>query len=372
LAFSSACCCRLFKQLANLKQIGLAVHNFESANRKLPNSGQWDSTGGASTIYFVHSTPTQLLPYLEQNAVYQLLDHSADPRTWPSGPATFVAATPGNDAHLAVNGARLHPNAKGLPYDHPANVRPTGSTLTNGQIAGRARISAFECPSSPVSGAARDPQYGYGGIDYMFIASSDIYSNVGNLATPAQAIGTRVSTGAAYYLAEKFEGMLGIGKNIGAITDGTSNTLLNIEDAGRAAMTTPPSSFSAGSSRPTPSVGALDPAAGDGLTTGARRVHAWIDADAATNGFSGPSNAVSPASRVARINNYASPVGGPPECRWTVNNCGPNDEPFAFHTGGVNAVMGDGSVRFMSAATENIVVKNMIGASDGTIIQNQE
>ncbi|MEY3173744.1 MAG: hypothetical protein RLZZ436_1658, partial [Planctomycetota bacterium] len=59
----------------NLKQIGLAVHNFESTYSRLPHSGQCDSTGGASTTYMTQSTPTLLLPYIEQVNVYQLMDH---------------------------------------------------------------------------------------------------------------------------------------------------------------------------------------------------------------------------------------------------------------------------------------------------------
>ena len=31
----------------------------------------------------------------------------------------------------------------------------------------------------------------------------------------------------------------------------------------------------------------------------------------------------------------------------TLNNCGPNDEPFSFHTGGALAVFGDGHVAFI-------------------------
>ena len=89
-------------------------------------------------------------------------------------------------------------------------------------------------------------------------------------------------------------------------------------------------------------------------------------------GYSGPHLAISPGSMLAKINNYSTPIGGPPECRWTVNNCGPNDEPFAFHTGGANAGMGDGSVRFMSASTDGVVLKFMVGAQDGTVVSAQE
>jgi prepilin-type processing-associated H-X9-DG protein len=100
-----------------------------------------------------------------------------------------------------------------------------------------------------------------------------------------------------------------------------------------------------------------------------RRAFAWADADAVSNGYSGPSN--STGSRVAQLNNNATPEGGPESCRWSTNNCGPNDEPFSFHPGGVNATMGDGSVRFMPDSTDGVVVKWLVGADDGQLL-NQE
>ena len=144
-----------------------------------------------------------------------------------------------------------------------------------------------------------------------------------------------------------------------------ASTILWIEDAGRAHPDV--SIHGAYSTRFTPVSGAADPI---NMSSGAngRRVFAWADADAVSNGYSGPSNAVSPGSRVAQLNNYASPDGGPPECRWSVNNCGPNDEPFAFHPGGVNATMGDGSVRFLADSIDGVVVKWMVGAEDGETI----
>ena len=85
-----------------------------------------------------------------------------------------------------------------------------------------------------------------------------------------------------------------------------------------------------------------------------------------------PTHAILPFLNIAKINNHNTPIGGPAECRWSVNNCGPNDEPFAFHTGGANAVMGDGSVRFMSASTEVSILKFMVGAADGTVPVSNE
>src|SRR5688572_31498262 len=62
----------------NLKQIGLAVHNYESTSLELPHPGQCDSTGGASTVYMTQSTPTLLLPYIEQDNVFRMMDHTLE------------------------------------------------------------------------------------------------------------------------------------------------------------------------------------------------------------------------------------------------------------------------------------------------------
>jgi prepilin-type N-terminal cleavage/methylation domain-containing protein len=347
----------------NVKQMGLAVHNFESAYKKLPHSGQCDSTGGNGTTYMIHSVPTQLLPYIEQLSVYNLLDHNSDPKLAYGGAASGAG-------WLTSSGCLLHLKAKGLSYDDPTLPIPAGQTLTQGQIAARANIPAFVCPSSPVSGG-RDPVHNYGGFDYMFIALSDVDSLVGS-----PTYGTRTpTTPVAAWTAQVVGGMLNCeGASISRASDGTSNTIMLAEDAGRAHPSV--GSFGALSSRFTPVANPKDPMGNPAGTSGGsniRRVHAWIDADAATNGYSGPSNAVLPISnRVAKINNYSSPIGGPATCRWSVNNCGPNDEPFSFHTGGINAGLGDGSVRFMSSNMDGILVKWLVGANDGQIVNIED
>ncbi len=331
----------------NLKQIGLAVHNFESANRALPTSGQCGSTGSTTTAYTIHSTATYLLPYIEQIAVYNLFDHNNTDFTsapYSMNPTTRVTAT----------GCLLHKNAKGRAYDDP--------TFPNGQRAAKTNIPAFVCPTTPIAPQARDPIHGYGVWDYMFIDLTDIMETAGD-----PLFGERTQpTGTAIWSGQARAGMLNCdGGGFARVTDGTSNTILCVEDASRAHPNV--SLFGSLSSRKTPVSGAADPIAmssgGDG-----RRMFAWADADAVTNGFSGPSNAVSPASKKAKYNNYARPIGGPTECKWAVNNCGPNDEPFSFHTGGVNATMGDGSVRFITDSTDVIVLKWLAGAADGNVV----
>ncbi len=335
----------------NLKQIGLAAHNFESAERELPHSGQCDSTGSNTTTYMIHSTATLLLPFLEQPAVYNQFEVRADPKL----PATYSATPDPTGRFLLANGtAQLHRDARGISYDD--SLHPSGL------LAAQVKISAYLCPSTPIAASDRDPVHNLGGFDYMFIAISDVDADPSSLTYL-----TRTPTSPRdRYMSQIVEGMLTCeGGGFARVTDGTSNTILCIEDASRShpSITT----FGSRSARtsPTPSSRILPEISP--FPIGGRRVHAWADPDACTNGFSGPSQAIAPASRVARLNNYKHPMGGPQECKWGANNCGPNDEPFSFHSGGVNAVMGDGSVRFLSETTDSLVVKWQVGAADGNV-----
>jgi len=321
----------------NLKQIGLAVHNFESTYSYLPHSGQCDSTGGAGTTYMTQSTATLLLPYIEQANVYNQMDHTL----------TFA-----NMATAGYTTTNINPNALGRIYNDAGHA----ATLA----AARSQIPAFICPSTPIDPGVRAPD-GFGVWDYMFIAVTDMED--GSVAGGTDPIGTR-PTSSARRLVMTQQGFLSCDKNrkFGSITDGTSNTILCIEDCGRAH----PSAGRVGSLSSRPSPNGEGPAWSGG-TTGGRRMYAWADPDAVTNGLSGPSNALAPGSRLARVNNFNVPLGGPPECLWTNNNCGPNDEPYSWHVGGCQAALGDGSVRFLSENMDVLVLKRIAGCQDGFV-----
>ena len=316
----------------NLKQIGLAAHNYEGVYSVLPHPGQCDSTGSANTTYMSQSTATLLLPYIEQENVFRLMEHNIN----------------GFTAYNGLNSAVIHPKAMGAVYNDPA--------YPNTVIAAKSKVKTFICPSTPISPERNDPLL-FGAFDYMFISTSDIED--GFTGGPGSPIGQR-PTSAARRAAQAMQGMLSCeGKTIIAATDGSSNTILCIEDAGRAHPSA--GQYASLSSRPSPI--ASDPVAWGGGSTGGRRMYAWADPDSVTNGLSGPSN--SGGSRQAAINNNKNPTGGPTTCPWSLNNCGPNDEPFSFHTGGVNAVMGDGSVRFFREGLQPLVLKWLAAAADG-------
>jgi prepilin-type N-terminal cleavage/methylation domain-containing protein/prepilin-type processing-associated H-X9-DG protein len=330
----------------NMKQIGLAVHNFESSFQKLPHPGQCDSTGGASTVYMSQSTCTLILPYIDQANVYNRMDQSLTFAQMSTAPYSYTTTA-------------MHPNSIGAVYND-ANFPDTVA-------AAKTFIPTFLCPSTPTDPGARATD-GYGVWDYMFISVSDVEDGDPNPnAYTLTPVGTR-PTNSSRRLEMQKHGALSCDDKSGSgfkrLVDGTSNTFLCIEDAGRAHPTA--GIFASLSSRPSPI-----PTEGpqwSGGASGGRRMYAWADPDSGTNGFSGPSNAIAPASRVIAINQNKTPLGGPASCLWTNNNCGPNDEPFSWHSGGVNAVLADGSVRFISENIDALTLKWLTAANDGRTI----
>lgn len=258
----------------NLKQLGLAIHNYESSYSKLPTAGEGNDATKTGSDFDLESFYTVTLPYIEQNNVYAMMDHTQN-------------------------------------YD---------ATAPN-QTAAKTKIKTLICPSNPIM--ILDAS-GYGPADYMPIS----YCNI-DPVTGAQGAARKDGFLKIY----KYTG----GARIADCTDGTSNTIALVEDVGK-----------------------------DGSTNGGfstkyptKRQYAWADPNIA-NGVSGP-----PGGTIRPINNNNTPKGGPASCLWSVNNCGTYDEPFGFHTGGVMAVFGDGSVRFLRDSIKMNEMQLLCDPADG-------
>ena len=251
-----------------------------------------------------------------------------------------------------------------IPYDHPNNIA-TG--------AGKAKIKTYLCPSNA---AYQDDPEGYGQTDYMPIAYTDIDPTTGARCTLSGTCATyRVDAMLTLHNAVIGSGTASppsittvssqntaliikkSGRKISAIGDGTSNTMGVVEDVGKVYEGFSPFMLAnykaySGSGSPSPS--------------GLRNNYRWAEPDSA-NGVSGPHKATGASSTQAKINNNASPKGGPPGCSWSLNNCGPNDEPFSFHSGGVNAVFGDGHVQFVRDSISPQVLRAVCTANGGEV-----
>jgi prepilin-type processing-associated H-X9-DG protein len=154
-----------------LRQLGIGLHNYESANGHLPSSGQGTNyaTSPPSVAFELHSTFTLLLPYVEQENVYRQFDLTK-----------AYNATAGN------------------------------------QLAAKSVLTILVCPSNPLRSQPRDSQ-GYGCTDFgpVYYVDIDPVTGLRNKTTRA-------------------DGGLILGKqSVLSITDGTSNTIAIGEDVGR-------------------------------------------------------------------------------------------------------------------------------------------
>ena len=313
----------------NLKQIGIALHNYENTNGKFPTGGEGtvpNYTGGLMSAFDTHSTWTMILPYIEQENAYKMFDLS-------------------------------------LPYN--IGRRPQN------QAAAKTQIKTYLCPSVP--NRQPDP-YGYGQCDYMPCVYTDIHpvSGYRDPATPTTH-GSRV------------DGALHLGgTKVSAITDGLSNTVAVAEDAGRQhSRYRYPSGYGMRSIYPEDYRTQVDPPpewADEAENTGLRKINRWAEPDQG-NGVSGPPTSgthLNPGQYGLQpvINNSKTPWGGPLDgplaCPWHLNNCGPNDEIFSYHPGGALAVFCDGHVAFLTESIRPQIMQRLVAISDGLPVSESD
>ncbi len=291
----------------NLKQIGLAVHTYHDARKKFPSPGEGINPSTRTKDYDLHSFFTYILPYVEQASAYNMMN-----------------------LNFAYNDSRA-----------PGN-----------QTAAKTQVPIYLCPSA--AGVQADPA-GYGQTSYMPISYTDIDPNTG-FRNPTLRV-----PGAMKIL--KFGG-----GTIASVIDGTSNTIVVGEDSSfRNHETIFPFQLSS----------APDPVAATGFgvdvnPSGNRAINRWAEPETG-NGVSGPPTG-DPNSPLYQsvpgpyVNQNATPVGGPTSCPWSTNNCGPNDELFSSHPGGVIVVFGDGHVTFLRDSVSGRTLRYLCDPADGQVI----
>ncbi len=247
----------------NLKQLGLGLHGYESQNKTFPPGALRSTATGTVAPFFKkfgvtannvkHSFAVFILPHIEQGAVSAMYNINAD------------------------------------------------CTAATNQAARETPIALFLCPSAQ-GGSPRLNQTTISSVAYTF-AGTDYAPNNGYDAGLESAGLVDVSINRNGILDAN------VAFGIPEITDGTSNTFLLSEDAGR------PDEWQAGKL-----------AIPLGQTDGG-----WADDrnEYVTHGF-----------------DFAGTTQGGGGCH---TNCSNNNEVYSFHSGGANHVFADGSVRFISA-----------------------
>jgi prepilin-type N-terminal cleavage/methylation domain-containing protein/prepilin-type processing-associated H-X9-DG protein len=182
----------------NLKQMGLAVHNYESTHGRLPTGGQGRNPAGTANVFWTdkfvveatptpvvgqvsHSLQTKLLSYVEQDNVYRMMNLD-------------------------------------YAYNDPA--------FPANQQAARTVIKTFLCPSTANRSGDRDAA-GFAYTDYSNPATAMINANT----PPNMTMPIPNSAWAGPRLLCALNGSMP--RPILAVTDGASNTIAICEMAGR-------------------------------------------------------------------------------------------------------------------------------------------
>jgi prepilin-type N-terminal cleavage/methylation domain-containing protein/prepilin-type processing-associated H-X9-DG protein len=295
----------------NLKQIGLALHNYHSVNEQFPQAYKLltspDPTAPAGANVYGAGAFVLILPYLEQDNVYRLID------------VTRAALSTAN-----------------MPPNNPAYSMP---------------IAPFLCPSSPGQptvdySAELAHSFANFGITVSYppgliFGRTDYAPDAG---MQADIPGISINAGASI-LAQPPDGPV----RITSITDGSSNTIMVVEDAGRPAwygsrgMVTQAGGYTAGPNGPAPQGGG-----------------AWADPlnYIATNG-SDPSG-----SGIAAGGGF----DGIPVAPWSCSEgCSNDSEIFSFHVGGSNMAFGDGSVRYVRNGLTMAQMQALLSRAGGEV-----
>jgi prepilin-type N-terminal cleavage/methylation domain-containing protein/prepilin-type processing-associated H-X9-DG protein len=293
----------------NLKQLGLALHNYESSNGAFPPASKalnLNTAPPSVTFYDTgYSVQARLLGYLEGGALFNALNFSYEYNDASGGNFTGAAAV--------VN-----------TFLCPSSVHGTGSNRDS--VAGDPNASPYEKATGS----------GYAYTDYAPSVYTDI--NVVNGVLTSGGVGaTPIVPYRNKTVASK--GLLKDGlTRISEITDGTSNTIAILECAGRDERF-----VSQYFESQYPAVRGNGPA---GLANNARhRFWRWADPGNAFGTSGQPNNRGLPTNEGVPWPSTAATAG---------NQAGANEEAFSFHAGGVNALFGDGSVRFVKQ-TVNLV-----------------
>jgi prepilin-type N-terminal cleavage/methylation domain-containing protein/prepilin-type processing-associated H-X9-DG protein len=322
----------------NLKQIGLALFNYESSNGAFPSGGESTNfnvpAGSYAASQFIDggwSTLARILPFLEAGTAFNALNFNL------------------------------------AEYNDATGDNYTGSSQV---------VAVYLCPSStrsPDGGRdgvdPNDPfsqiNNGYGYNDY----GPTVYTDISPTLTPGAGAQPWIPYRSKAFRAN---GMLKQGMTrIAEVTDGTSNTIAIAEDAGRDPRYLSPYTEGYWNSLITrqaamATINPYDPGPVGGYTP-YRRYWRWAEPDSGYGVSGTPNNPGRPDHE-----SVDWPVNAGVTLVAQGNNAGNNDEIASFHPGGANILFGDGHVAFIKNSVSPVTMRSLVTLNGGEVISSDQ
>lgn len=314
----------------NLKQIGLAVHNFHDSKGNLPSSGRPSAASTVRIGIFV-----KLLPYIEQKTLWDQYDLTTN---WSSATNAGTAASPGVTAQ---------------------------------------RIKTYECPSSPKhSGLLDHNPDGWSGSgpwtgvvavgDYAGSLGVDPYLaanwTAANPSGPAiLGSASRVSTVNTASGVTDTNGFMPKNSSLtlGDITDGLSNTIAVWESGGRPFVYRRGTLVNNDIVKAHTNGGGWARPASDILFAASNQKGDLIPGATAGDFFLNRTNGYDHKTEAYSTTGYSGSSAA--ETYGTEGS----SQPYSFHAGGVNALLGDGSVRLINEDISVAIAAALVTRSGG-------
>jgi len=318
----------------NLKQLGLAIHNYEASYGTLPAAytllpgADPDANAQFAGARKGLSLLANLLPYMEQDNLYKQLD--------PMRSEFSTANIPPSGPHSGANAAYSQVVKS---YLCPSN--PTKPTLDyyNACWGPYGNGGGAACFPGGGAGANLSPSPG------QVWARSDYFPVAGIHDALLVTLGLTQQYGASQQMAGTINDPLlpgGGPVKIMAVTDGTSNTIFMSECGGKPVGYNRKRQIYSSEVNGLPVDGTVEPVSSGGGAWGDMFIYSALAGGRCDD--SGLRN-------------------GPCMINTTSNN-----EIYAWHTGGANALFGDGSVRFLRDSTAAGVIVALVTRAGGEVV----
>jgi len=317
----------------NLKQIGLAMHNYADAHSRFPMpSLMWGNALGGGGIGGTQTSNVwslAILPYLDQANVYNLYNFNRS--AWD--PTNTVAGQSKLQAYLCPSTPRIE---TGVTYTIPQALAAGGGIANTALTLTNAGATDYVCTNRV------RPEF----LNIAFNVTT--FTSANTAAMDGWAMGFLGNAAVAESSWAKPNG----GK-ISDMVDGTSNTMIVGEVAGRNTL------YRAGY-KSVAIASPVDEATYQSLVGGG----AWVD----------PFNGNWELTGRPFDGGNGSQWNGP--CAINCSNAKTNPHRalqdaaglYSWHAGGAQVVLGDGSVRFLSQNMSNQALASLISRAGGEVI----